>query len=191
MRAVFLDLETTGLDPLKHRMIEIAFRIVDLSSYQETAAYTAVVYQPDSIWELRDLNSIDVNGFKREEVLKGKTEAVVQAEVLAIFQQNNIVRGHAFFFCQNPSFDRAFLAQLINLSTQEALQLPYHWLDLASMYWAHLVRERRQEGKQAPHSVNLSKDSIAEHLNLPSESKPHRALNGVNHLINCYQALFK
>lgn len=65
--------------------------------------------------------------------------------------------------------------------------MPYHWLDLASMYWMVI----HEEGSIKDAEISVSKDSIARRLNLPVEEKPHRAINGVQHLIECYRALIQ
>lgn len=65
------------------------------------------------------------------------------------------------------------------------LGMPYHWLDLASMYWAKVIAKK----KQIPEELSISKDKIASVLGLPEESIPHRAVNGVNHLMLCYERI--
>ena len=52
------------------------------------------------------------------------------------------------------------------------------------MYFALNFKELNKQS-----SFSFSKDAIAEKLNLKEEEKPHRALNGVNHLILCYEKL--
>ena len=74
--------------------------------------------------------------------------------------------------------------QIINLKSQEKLKLPYHWLDLASMFFG--VNAIKDE---LPWGSGLSKDNIARYLNLPEENSPHRAEQGVDHLILCYDKL--
>jgi len=37
----------------------------------------------------------------------------------------------------------------------------------------------------------LAKDKIANAYSLPPEDKPHRAKQGVEHLVQCYQAVMK
>ena len=41
-----------------------------------------------------------------------------------------------------------------------------------------------------PEKVSVSKNDIAKAYNLQPEASPHRAMQGVNHLILCYQAIF-
>ena len=90
---------------------------------------------------------------------------------------------------QNPSFDRAFFAQIIDPDLQEKLLWPYHWLDLASMYWAKALTKEKTEANKMPWVTGLSKDKIATVYKLPAEGKPHRAMNGVDHLILCYEVI--
>ena len=52
------------------------------------------------------------------------------------------------------------------------------------MYWAmHIHKE------PFPWETGVSKDKISRAYNLDPEAKPHRAMNGVNHLLLCYEAV--
>lgn len=189
MYGIFLDIETTGLNAAVHRPIDIAFKIIDLSTGFLKGEYQSVVKQSLDIWEKKDSSSIKVNGFTYEEISRGKDPQVVGTEIKDLFEKAQIQRGAAMFICQNPSFDRGFFNQLIDVYTQERLNWPYHWLDFASMYWTMIVLKAKREGGMIPEKISLSKNDIAIAYNLPVESNPHRALNGVNHLILCYQAV--
>ncbi len=190
MLAIFLDQETTGLDPERHKTIEIAFKIIDVSTDEVKASYESIVQQPPEVWERHDPSSIQINGFSWDMVSGGKPLEVVSNEIKQCFIQNGIMRGKAVFVCQNPSFDRAFFNHLVSVDEQEKLKWPYHWLDLASMYWAARMKISKAFNDPFPMEIILSKDKIAEFYGLPPENKPHKAMNGVDHLILCYQALF-
>lgn len=190
MLAVFLDIETTGLDPVRHKAIDIAMQAVDLSSLQIKGQYRSILKQPLEVWDLRDPSSTLINGFTFDDLQLGKDPKLVKEEIIAFFKSREIVRGHAIFICQNPAFDRSFFSQIVDITTQESLQWPYHWLDLASMYFALKVQDSLEQGKSFPENITLSKNKIAEGFNLPPEGQPHKALGGVSHLIECYQALF-
>jgi len=181
MLAIFLDLETSGLNPRRHRVLEVALKVIDLDGFEEVASYEQIVAQEESTWEAADPNSLAVNQFTYELVSTGKPEGKVADEIIALFKQLKIHRKGALFVCQNPSFDRGFFGQLIDVDLQEELQWPYHWLDLASMFWAKVVIPSCIEGQ------SLSKDQIAAYFGLPKEEAPHRAMRGVEHLIRCYQ----
>jgi DNA polymerase-3 subunit epsilon/oligoribonuclease len=189
MLGIFLDTETNGLNASIHRILELAFRLVDLKTGEPLAAFHSLVMQPIEVWERSDQESLRINGFTFNEISKGKTIRTLSQEILQIFAHHGVKRGKAVFICQNPSFDRAFFGQLIDPDTQELLSYPYHWLDLASMYWALSLRDHRVQKGPLPWETGLSKDLIASRYNLPGEAKPHRAMNGVDHLIACYQAV--
>ncbi len=189
MLAIFLDQETTGLDPERHKTIEIAFKIIDVSTDEVRTSYESIVQQPPEVWERHDPFSIQINGFSWKMVSGGKPFDAVSNEIKQCFIQNGIRRGKAVFVCQNPSFDRAFFNHLVSVDEQEKLKWPYHWLDLASMYWAARMKISKAVNDPFPKEIILSKDKIAEFYGLPPENKPHKAMNGVDHLILCYQAL--
>ncbi len=189
MLGIFLDTETNGLDPYTHRTLEIAFQIIDLYSGDIKSSFQTMISQDIEIWKKSDLDSLKVNGITWERVAKGKPEKEVSEEIITLFNQENIRRNKAVFICQNPSFDRAFFSQIIPIEIQEVLKWPYHWLDLASMYWANCMSNAKKEKTAFPWEIGFSKDTIAAKYALPIEEKPHRAMNGVNHLILCYAAV--
>jgi len=186
MLGIFLDLETNGLNPFKHRVLDIALKIIDLYTGDLKGCYNSIIAQPLSVWESSDPISLQVNGLTFEKLSSGKNEELISAEITTLFNQCKIKRGGSLFICQNPSFDRSFFNQLIPVEIQEQFQWPYHWLDLASMYWALHIKEMFSL-KVPPLKDGLSKDEIAKSCNIPPESQPHAAINGVNHLVVCYK----
>lgn len=151
--------------------------------------YETVIHQSEEVWELSDLFSLKVNGFTYDEVKKGKPADLVAMEITNMFQRNGVKRGTAVFICQNPSFDRIFFSQLIDPDIQEEFKWPYYWLDFASMYWAESLKHGKKDPTKFPWVTGYSKDKIAAVYQLPSEVNPHRAMNGVDHLLLCYQTV--
>lgn len=190
MLAIFIDIESTGLDPKVHGVIDIAIKLVNLSTNSVEGSYQSVVNIASNEWEARDPESIKINGYSSGTLSLGKKREQVTREIIEFFKKNKIVRKKAIFICQNPAFDRIFFAQLVDFSQQERLFWPYHWLDLASMYWAFSYKKFRDENITFPETFSVSKNEIAEKYGLPSETHPHRAINGVDHLIKCYEAIF-
>jgi DNA polymerase-3 subunit epsilon/oligoribonuclease len=186
---IFLDSETNGLNSQKHRIIEIAFQILDVFTGEIKDTFHSVVSVTHEEWNKSDLESLQVNGFKWDEVMQGASPAAVADKIRYLFLKNGIKRGEAVFICQNPSFDRIFFSQLIDADAQEKLLWPYHWLDLASMYWAEAMKKGVSGIGKYPWETGYSKDKIAATFNLPKEAQPHRAMNGVNHLLLCYEAV--
>ncbi len=189
MLGIFLDTETNGLDARMHKILEIAFKIVDLSNGEVKRRYVSLISHPFETWEKSDLDSLKINGFTWDEIKCAPGASKIAQEIIDLFKEMNIRRKEAVFICQNPSFDRAFFGQLIAPSTQEMLSWPYHWLDLASMFWALALDKAKRLGGPLPWEIGFSKDSIAAYYQLPPEEKPHRAMNGVKHLLLCYQAV--
>lgn len=187
MLGIFLDTETNGLNANKHCVLEIAFKIIDIHKGSLVDQYSSIVFQDENEWKKSDPISLKVNGFTFEKVSTGKAASLVGEEIIETFQRNGIKRDNAVFICQNPSFDRTFFSQLIDPDIQEKLKWPYYWLDLASMYWAESIRKGKEHPNLLPWITGFSKDKIAAAYKLPTEEHPHRAMNGVNHLLLCYQ----
>lgn len=189
MLGVFLDTETNGLNSQIHRILEIAYKIVDLNTGEVKEEFESLIAQPIELWEKSDQESLRVNGFTWNEISQGKTQRNVSQSIIDSFTRAGIRRKKAVFICQNPSFDRVFFSQLIDSDTQELLSWPYHWLDLASMYWALAMKRAELKEGPFPWETGFSKDLIASQYKLPLENKPHRAMNGVSHLLLCYEAV--
>ena len=187
MLGIFLDSETNGLNPRKHHVIEIAFKLIDVETGEKKDECASIISISETEWEKSDRESLKINGFTWEMVKGGMPREKVAERVRECFDKWAIRRGAAVFICQNPSFDRVFFSQLIDTDEQEMRKWPYHWLDLASMFWS-LSIQKRGSGK-FPWEIGCSKDKIATSLNLPKEMNPHRAMNGVDHLLLCYEAI--
>jgi len=188
MLGIFLDIETNGLDPFRHQPLEIAIVIMDLSTGERYGTYESMIACDRASWEERDPNSLSVNGFSYPDLQSAKTREEVASAIIALFDSIKIQRGKAVFICQNPSFDRPFFAKIISSYIQEEKKWPYHWLDLASMYWARfLAHEQPKKSEEGGGFVSVSKDVIAQRFGLGKEKHPHRAMNGVCHLIECYE----
>ncbi len=189
MIGIFLDIESNGLNVMKHRALEIALKFISLDSKSELDAYSSIVCQPPTIWKKSDPRSLEVNGFTFDMLKEGKEESLVGDEIINLFKKHHIDRTNAVYICQNPSFDRSFFAQLVDPEIQESNLWPYHWLDLASMFWALRLKEYKAKKSPPPWEIGISKNKIAAHFNLKEEAHPHKAMQGVEHLIECYFTL--
>lgn len=155
MLGVFLDIETNGIDPFRHGPLEVALQIIDLFTGSVEDRYESIVRQPKEVWEKSDPVSLQINGFTEDQLSSGKEVDQVAMELTHLFQQNRIQQGGAVFICQNPSFDRPFFSQFINADFQKKLNWPYHWLDLASMYWALAIQNGRKSNSPLPPFLGL------------------------------------
>lgn len=185
MLGIFLDLETTGLNYKHHRTIEIAFQIINLYSNALLHEYSQIIFQPRKVWRQSNPKSLAINGFTEDMISSGKLESQVQKEIIELFKKYTLLRDNSVFICQNPSFDRIFFSQIIDPDIQEECRWPYHWLDLASMHWGIQILQK----KISLHEIGLTKNQIAKFYGLQEEKFPHRALQGVKHLVSCYRAM--
>lgn len=183
MKGIFLDIETSGLDCYKHRSLEIALQVIDVTSRLQYASFCSYIKQSDIVWNACDPNSLKVNGLTRELIQTGISEKEARNQIESLLIDAKIRRGEAVFICQNPSFDRPFFSQIIPSARQEELMWPYHWLDLASMFWICQLQDPKAS---LPWETGISKNQIALSLGLRPEQVPHRAMQGVEHLIECY-----
>lgn len=182
---IFLDSETNGLNAKKHQLLEIAYRILDVETGAVLSSFSSLIRLSQEDFSKSDPMSLQINGFTLQELEKGLPIHEVSSKITADFERHQIKRGSSVFICQNPSFDRAFFNQLIDPEVQEKKLWPYHWLDLASMFWA--ISLLKQGTMPPPWVSGYNKDAIAAFYKLPPETKPHRAMNGVDHLIACYK----
>ena len=191
MKGIFLDIETNGLYPDNNSPLEICVSIYDLHGMLCIAEYSSLINCSERQFILAsDPKALAINGITLDEVVNAKMHNEVCGDLVELFLTHEIDKRNAAFICQNPSFDRIFFNQIMPIEIQEELELPYHWLDLASMYFARSINvEKPVNGHNLPHLIRLSKDAIANYLGIPPEKKPHRATNGVHHLIECYRAL--
>lgn len=181
MKLVFMDIETSGLDPVKDFPVELGITILNAKDLSQIYSVDFVVKQdPVKVHKRRDI-STEIHGITKEHLMRGSNSFQIFLEIIDAFKLLDITRQNSVFICQNPSFDRQFFNQIVPAEYQHEVNWPYHWLDLASMFWIT---------QQAPEYMLLSKDNIAENIGIDIERKPHRALQGVQHLIECYKTIY-
>jgi DNA polymerase-3 subunit epsilon/oligoribonuclease len=57
------------------------------------------------------------------------------------------------------------------------------------MHWSLALLNHREKKSPLPWDIGISKDRIAAFYKIKPEERPHRAMNGVDHLIACYQKI--
>ncbi len=186
---IFLDSETTGLDPKKTNIVEIALKILNQTTGEEVERYQAVVKLSEEQWEQASPYALKVNGFTWERVCEeGKEVKTIRNDINDLFESLSISNYNARFYCQNPTFDRSFYSEhLFTVEEQKSNKQPLRWLDLCSAHQALSIKRAQEKPVPFFPSISYSKDGIAKQLGLPPEEKPHGAMNGVDHLISCYR----
>lgn len=166
------DIETTGLSPLTHEIIEIGCVLLD----QQTGEFLdefEVRIRPEHISRAAP-QALQVNGY-REELWE---DAVSLHEGVELYVKKI---NRSVFCAQNATFDWSFLSCAFE-RTQIQPNIDYHRLDLMSLAYAQL----REKGVT---KYNLN--ALATFFNLEPESFPHRALTGARIASRVYRCLMQ
>jgi DNA polymerase III epsilon subunit-like protein len=173
-----IDVETTGLDPAHHEMIDIGIIYADLEGNEIGRFFTRIMPpHPERI----DEAARAVNGFSEERwrELEALDEADAVAQFLA-FHESAAADRRFIFTAYNAQFDRGFIDALLNRhgSDFDALYT-YFLLDIPSMAW----------GAGIP---NLDNAQVAEALGVPDETRDpmqHTGATGAEWNLSLYRAL--
>lgn len=132
---IWIDMEMTGLDPAKERIIEIAIIVTDSDLNIVAEAPVFAVHQSDELlaemddWNTKQHNSSGLVKRVKESVV---TEAQAEAAMLAFLKQyvpagkspmcgNSIYQDRRFLYLYMPLLERYFHYRLIDVSTIKEL----------------------------------------------------------------------
>lgn len=170
---VFFDIETTGLDPAVHEILELAAVRLDIGSLDEVAAFEARVL-PRHI-ETATQEALAINGYSPE--LWNQT-AFSLRHALGSFVE--ICKDHVTLVAHNPVFDWAFVRPA--LAEHELLAtVDYHVIDTASLAWPIAM-------SGAIDRVKLQ--VVCDHLGISNEGE-HRALADCRRAAEAYRRMMR
>ncbi len=167
---VVFDLETTGLNPNKHEIIEIGCFVVDPRILRVKKKYEAKV-KPEHI-ESADPAALEINGFSPKKWRKAKS--LKQA-----LKEFNSLAPKGMLAGWNVSFDRGFIERAF-WQEKMILNFDYHWIDLMSIAYEKLFFEKK------PERIGLT--YVCEILGIPHK-KAHTAMGDVEATLAVYKAL--
>ena len=165
---IIFDIETTGLDPVKHSVIEMgALDFNDPSNqfYQKCRIFDGAEVDPMAL-EVNGYNNsqlIDSNKISLEEMIVNFIEWIGRID-------DRTIGGH------NVDFDISFLNETLKRCN---IKWDFGWrkVDQHSLvYCHHLKRNKKMPIKNGVSSLNG--DRIMSYVGLPNESRPHTGLNG-------------
>lgn len=173
MKIALTDIETTGLDPLKHEIIEIGLIVFDNKTLEIHGRFNFKI-KPENIAGA-DPKALEVNGYNKEEW---------EEDGMTIFQALNFyaeaTKG-CTFMAHNASFDWSFLSVAFTRDNIKP-EMNYHRIDTLSIAWGML-----------PHNkvFSWSLKTLCSYLGVPTEAKVHRALNGAEAAYGIYKKLME
>ncbi len=172
MKIALTDIETTGLDPLAHEIIEIGCIIFDNKTFEVHGRLNFRI-KPEHI-ENAAPKALEVNGYNKEEWEDGMT----------LFQALNFyaeaTKG-CTFMAHNVTFDWSFM--VASFAKENITHgLDKYKIDTMSLAW----------GKIPHHKVtSWSLKTLCSYFGIPPEPKVHRAINGAECAYHVYKKLMQ
>jgi len=165
---IIVDVETTGVDEVKHSILSVG--AIDFANPSNQFYEECRVFDGAHI----DDEGLAVNGFTREQAVdqnKQTDEALIKH-----FMEWAKSSSEYTFAGQNPSFDRDFLHRAAD---RYHLGWPFAFrtIDQHSVCFAHMVKQGIIPPVINNHS-DLNSDKIMQYVGIPVEPHPHNALNG-------------
>lgn len=149
----YVDVETTGLDPTCHEIIEFA-------ALKDNGDRLTTKISPDRI-DQASPQALKVNGYTPQ-MWEDAPSLEEVAPDISEFLTDCVIIGH------NIRFDMAFIeTSLRSIGIQE--RLDYHVVDTVTLAYEHLVPLGLE---------SLSLRNVCKFLGIPPEPKPHCAYNG-------------
>lgn len=174
MKIALTDIETTGLDPTKHEIIEIGCVIFDNKTFEIHGQFNFKI-KPERI-EDADPKALEVNGYNEKDW---------EEEGMTLFQSLNFyaeaTKG-CTFMAHNAIFDWGFLEEGFK---KENLThgFGYHKICTVSIAWAKIPHYKIQN--------SFSLKTLCSYFGIPLEPKIHRAVNGAMCAQKVYQKLME
>lgn len=172
MILALIDVETTGLDPEEHEIIEIGLIVCDSKNFTILDEWDVKI-KPEHP-ETGHPKAFEVNGYNEEE---WKDAVTLQQGMDWLARK---VPGYTMM-SYNVSFDLGFL-QAAFKKTGVKDPMNYHRLDLLTLAWSKL-----------PHSkmAGWSLKNVCSFLGIEPEPKVHRGANGARKAYEVYKTLME
>ena len=164
---IITDVETTGLEPGFHEIIDIGSIMVDHDLNE--IARIDVKLKPDHIYNAHP-EALAVNGYTPE----AWVHAVPQSYAAHLFQSFSAT---GILCAWNITFEYGFLTDLFAKTGVPNL-MDYHRIDIPSIAWMAL-----------PCLKKFSMDAVSEYLGIPPEQKPHTGIRGAEQELAVLRAL--
>ncbi|MBI3632114.1 MAG: 3'-5' exonuclease [Candidatus Vogelbacteria bacterium] len=164
------DVETTGLDPTTHEIVEIGLILVNQQTL-EIIDTLDVKISPEHLGTATE-SALKLNGYNTTEWLN----ALALQTAMSLYGEK---AKDAIFCSHNVTFDWSFIFEGLKKTGVRNL-MDYHRVDLFTMAWMKL----RNSGLE-----KFNMNEVAKHLGITEEPMPHRAINGAMTAYEIYKRL--
>ncbi len=181
-RVVVVDLETSGLIPGTHAILEIG--AVPLDPHR---LFTFEAHVRREWWQEWDPKAVEIHGLDKERAMNHRdrvTDAVAVEDFMDWLDDIFLagIEGRAVLAGMNPRFDREFLAQVaarLDLGARFDGLVSHRTIDLHTLAVSAFWRNLDYEPALFPRGLDsINTDAIYGLLGMGPEPKPHRALEG-------------
>lgn len=179
MSIIVVDIETTGLDPLKHCIISIA--AIDFENTQNIFYKECKIDEDTQV----DPKASEITGYKIGHSSENNKQTVKQ--ILQEFMQWLKPKDKWILAGQNPSFDRDFLNHFLKKHNLN-YKIHHRTIDLHTVCINHIITSKNKQVKDLKNTLNS--DTIATYVGLPKEPRPHIAINGALWETEAFYRLF-
>ena len=172
MKIAIIDLETTGLDPKKHEIIEVGCVVFNDKNFKIIDSFEVKVRPTHP--ETGDEKAFITNGYT-EEKWKDAHSLTYAMKLL------NILTKDAIFCSNNIVFDWNFL-EIASELTQIDCAFHYKRIDIFTMAWVKIPHDKMTSWRLK---------AMCQYLNIEPEPDIHTALNGAMKAYEVYKKLMK
>jgi len=169
-----VDTETTGLNPSKHEIIEVAFisYIVDGEGNEYVLNKLEQKIKPEAI-HLASEKALEINGYSKEKWKDAVEFSAVLPKLEKVFAESDFLIG------QNLIFDMRFLAKMCERSGIDEIKFP-PYVDTKAL--ADVLKEKGVLKR-------TRMDYLCEHYNVTWEGRAHTALADCERTIKVFEKL--
>lgn len=167
---LFIDLETTGLDPTRHEIIEVGALLVNGKTLKVKKEYQTKVMPEHP--ETADKKALKISGLSPTSWKRAKP-------LVQVLRDLNKLAPEAMLVGHNISFDWAFL-EIAYRNFNIPWTFDYHRLDLLSIAYIHALTD--------PKIKKLRLQALADYFNIKREKK-HRAMEDARTIYKLFRKL--
>jgi DNA polymerase-3 subunit epsilon len=178
---IIVDVETTGTDPRYHSLVSIG--AIDFNNPTDTFFAECKIFDGAKI----ENSALEVNGMSRDELIdtNKKTESQIISDFINWIgsKSDHTIAG------QNPFFDVSFILAAAERNKIN-ISLAHRIIDLHSITYFHMLK-RGLTPPLAHNRTDLNSDKIMSYVGIPTEPKPHAAINGAKWEAEAFNRLIK
>ncbi len=183
MKNLFVDIETSGLEPAEgHVPLAFGFLLDDGNNSPDYQHLIVTVKVTENQWALRSPRAIEINGFTWEQSQAGILLEEAKQMIVKWLIEQDANRLTCQYIGQNPKFDVKFLHTFMH-DELEWVGFPWEPIDTITM------ARRLAECGMVRFSQGFSGKAIALALGVEPEDDLHTALSGILAVRRNYYAL--